>query len=227
MTFIGVDPGRVNDFCTMNVISDRLISAPITPHPSLRKYRTPKAPVVLTRIYDLTSIGILRGAAYPEIARKVHALCLHPMISKPYDLIIDATGVGLALFDMLKAPPYYLSPYGINFTGGNTDTESPWGRNVPKKDLIENLVVLFETERIKIAKSMEHVDTFEEQYNNYSRLANGGFGNLDADIHDDIVTGVAVALWYAEHTYPPFVELPSEEDERPPFNPAKHGLTRR
>jgi len=228
MNIIGVDLGRLADSTTLNILADRLIASPTTPHPSLKKYKGGRPPTILTRVYDVLEIGVLKGYSYPDIARRISMLCNHPKISKPYDLILDATGVGIAVFEMLRAPPYYLNPYGIVSTGGNAPTQSPWGMNVPKKDLIDNFTLLFSQERIKIPRTLEHYDKFEEQYNNFVRLANGGYGNLDESIHDDIVMGVAVALWYGENTYPPYVELP-DEDDKPlkPFDPARHGLTTR
>jgi len=229
MTLIGVDLGRVKDYCTINIFEDRLVERPTTRQPYTRRITPMEAPTMLTRIYDLIELGEMVGVSYPDIAARINKICMNPRVSKPYALVLDATGVGIAVCDMLRAPPYNLFPYGITSTSGAQPSDSPWGKNVPKLDLVTNMLLLFETERIKIAADLAHLDDYRDQLKDFSTIPSRGggkFSNEHEGVHDDFVMGSAVVLWYAENMLQPYIELPTG-GTRPTYNPATHGLTGR
>jgi hypothetical protein len=226
MTIVAVDLGKIKDYATINILEDRLIQRPTTRQPMARTIPVFDVPSMLTRVYDLIELGEMRGVSYPDVASRISRVCTHPKISQPYILVVDATGVGIAVCDLLRGPPYYLSPVGITISGGHTVTESEWGYNVPKPFIVETMEVLMETERFKIAEDLEHLQDFKDQILDFTKLPQKGqsFGAEHDEIHDDFVMGTAIGLWYAERILPPYVELGRPEAKKKPYNPATHGL---
>lgn len=228
MTIVSVDLGKIKDYATINILEDRLIQRPTTRQPMTPNIPIYDVPSMLTRVYDLIELGEMRGVSYPEVAAKISRVCMHPKISQPYTLVVDATGVGIAVCDLLRGPPYFLSPVGITITGGHQVTESEWGYNVPKQSIVEILEVLLETERLKIAEDLEHLQDFKDQILDFVKGPNKrgqSYGAENDEIHDDFVMGTAIGLWYAEKILPPYVELGRPETgKKSHYNPATHGL---
>lgn len=228
MTLIGVDLGRRKDYATVNIFEDHLIQRPVTGQPNTVKIKPMEAPSLLTRVYNLVDMGEMRGVPYPEVARRISVISLHPKISKPYALVVDATGVGIAVIDMLRGDPYRLDPIGVTFTPGRGWRESEVGYNVAKLDLMVNLQLLYETERIRIADGIAHLDEYKEQMKGMTTKINTRgheiFTEESDETHDDFVMGQAIVLWYAEHAMPANVELPSGEADKV-FNPATWGIS--
>jgi len=230
VTIIGVDLGRVFDAAAIVVIEDKLIEVPVTAQPRTRRITPLDIPTLLTRVYGVIEVGRMVRVSYTEVARRLYVLAEHPRISRPYALVIDATGVGIAICDMLRDPPYNLSPIGVTSTPGRSVTESTWGYNVPKQDLMDNLEILLERERLTWSGRMEDVVAYREQMENMRRGVKNKretFGAEDDRIHDDYPSATAVALWYAEKILPPYIDLPNLAGARKQYNPATHGLTGR
>ena len=68
-------------------------------------------------------------------------------------LVVDATGVGASVVDLLRAEG--LDPYDVIITGCD---ESHRGR-VPKRELVSTVAVLLQSGRLKIAEELPHAKT--------------------------------------------------------------------
>lgn len=186
-------------------------------------------PSSLIRIYDCVHMEQMRGVSYPMVADRVKAIADNPLISRDYILVVDATGVGIAVIDMMR--DMGLSPIGITYTSGREITMSEFGYNVPKRDLVVNLQLLYQTGRIRIAADLDLAPAFRDQLKGFTFDAHkegpgSKYGAETEALHDDLVTSAAVALWYAEKVLPPYIELPSgggNGDGK--YNPAKAGLS--
>lgn len=121
-------------------------------------------------------------------------------------LAVDQTGVGRPVVDMLRLHvPLTILP--ITITGGSevTLTESGW--HVPKQSLVSNVVVLMQSDRLKIAPGLPEVGTLVKELQNFKvRITAAGhetFGAWREDQHDDLVLAVALAAWLGEQIGPP------------------------
>ena len=90
----------------------------------------------------------------------------------------------------------------ITITGGNSKPYCRW-YNVPKRDLITNLQVLFQNERLRIAKGLPEGQTFITELMNFKLKVNVKTGHDTYEawregIHDDLVLSVAMAAWFAD-----------------------------
>jgi len=100
-----------------------------------------------------------------------------------------------------------LSPTGITITSGNTvNSDGHGGYMVPKRDLISNVQVLLQTDRLKLAKEMPDVDRLVEELLHFQvKITMSGNDTYEAwrhGSHDDMVLALALACWYGEeHCY--------------------------
>ncbi len=149
------------------------------------------------------------GTPYPAIVDRVQELMrsrqllieeAHGYTKAPY-LIVDATGVGRPVVDLFKQAK--LKPIAVTITGGNAVKSVSGGYNVPKRDLITNLQVLFQNERLRAAKGLAEGKTFIDELLNFKLKVNVTTGHDSYEawregVHDDLVLSVAMAAWYAE-----------------------------
>jgi hypothetical protein len=164
------------------------------------------------------------------VARRIHTLASNPTISRDYLLVVDATGVGLAVIDMLRDPPYRLNPMGITSTSGHAITTSDVGYNVAKLFLVENMQVLAQTGRILVAAGLKHADTFKDQLKGFTAkvtpAGNETYAAQTESLHDDFVMGVAMVLWVAEKFFAHVIQLPRGGDpNKKPYDPARAGIS--
>jgi hypothetical protein len=227
MHLIGVDLGRRNDFAAPVIFEDELYQKPVTIMPDGTPPRYRDVPSLLVRRYNLVDMMQWTGVSYPMTAKRIKNIVDNPQVSRDYILAVDATGVGQAVIDMLRGD-YNLNPIGVTFTSGAAVTMSQYGYNVPKRDLVVNLQLLFQLERVRIAEELELAKEFKGQLEHYSSHVNErGYESFAADAeieHDDLPMAAAIILWYAEKVMAHRIELPQGEPQKP-FNPATHGLT--
>ena len=135
------------------------------------------------------------GTPYPETAQRIGTV-LHALPSRA-DLVIDATGVGRAVVDILRADG--LMPIAVTFTAGKVARGGPDGCRVPKRDLVRVLAGALEDGRLQVARSLPEADVLVQELVAFSRTvsASGSDSYAGRGTHDDIVCAVAVAVWWA------------------------------
>ncbi len=122
-------------------------------------------------------------------------------VAKPkLELLVDKTGVGVAVTDLLKER-------GLRFTavtihGGEKVTHSKGAYNVPKLDLVAALEVPFHTEALKVAEGLQLWGALREELQNFRRKVNtktahASFEHWRETDHDDLVLAAALACWGA------------------------------
>lgn len=124
-----------------------------------------------------------------------------PEIDNDVKLVVDATGVGRPVVDLLRAAG--LRPIPVNITGGNVVTSEHGFRNVPKRDLVTTLQVLLQSKRLKFAKGIPQVKTLIDELLAFQvKISTDGrdtYGNdWRQNPHDDMVLALALACWYGE-----------------------------
>jgi hypothetical protein len=147
---------------------------------------------------------------YPEIAEKVAALMGDPALSPeerigfrlrrtPPRLIVDATGVGTAVSDLLKTGGLRFTR--VTITGGdkaNRSGERSW--RVPKRDLVAALEVPFHKGSLKVAEGLTLWPALQEELLTFRRkinlqTAHDSYEHWRDSDHDDLVLATALACW--------------------------------
>ena len=123
----------------------------------------------------------------------------------PPILAVDATGVGLAVVQILrraKLPISRLVP--ITITSGHTTNQRPdGGFNVPKAELVSSTQSPLQGKRLTIAPALKEAKTLRTELSNFKvkinlASATESFEAWREGQHDDLVLAVCMAVWLGE-----------------------------
>ena len=150
-------------------------------------------------VLEHRELWVATGSGSRYVARRggVVPLAAEPVLVKP-TLVVDATGAGRPVVDMLQAEG--LDPVPVTITGGDQATyERGW--RVPKRDLVGALQVLLQTGRLEVAESLPLAPTLVSELLTFRvridpLTAHDGYGAWREGQHDDLVLALAVAAWY-------------------------------
>jgi hypothetical protein len=154
-------------------------------------------------VWTITGLGRLPlGTPYPAAVERVTALVAS--LLRPLYLMVDATGVGRPVVDMLRAAGGAPTPVSITHKGRTArDQTGAW--SVPKAVLMERMAMAMDQGRLKIICDEMMGRIFAGEARNFVRTVNKlGHGTYEGRrrSHDDIVLAVALALWArAEHSF--------------------------
>lgn len=181
---IGVDLGQAADFTALCVVEKLLPS-------------DPRAAVYHVRHLERPALG----TKYPVVVARVQEMLATPPLSVSTPLVIDKTGVGTAVVDMFAATGE--EPWAVTITGGDEVIREGRHVKVPKREVVGNLVMLFQSERLKIAAGLAEGATLVNELVNFKVKVNLATGNerfaaWRESIHDDLVLAVALACWHGE-----------------------------
>jgi hypothetical protein len=139
------------------------------------------------------------GTPYPDIVEWVAGLMEHPQL-RGATLVVDATGVGAAVLDLLRDRG--LGPVPVWITAGERAEGVGDGWRVPKRDLVAVVQVLLQTGRLKLAAGLPEVVTLAGELRAFSvKFTPGGrdvYGVWREGQHDDLVLALALACWWGE-----------------------------
>jgi hypothetical protein len=182
--FIGLDLGQTQDFTALAV---------------LERSKTVAPAVYSVRHLQRYPLGTPYTAIVPAVARLASA----PLLNGRVTLVVDQTGVGRPLVELLSREPGIPALVPVTITGGHAVTITADGsRHVPKKELVACLQLLFQDRRLKIARGLPEAEVLTQELLNFrvkiTAAANETFGAWRDGQHDDLVLAVALACWLAE-----------------------------
>ena len=141
------------------------------------------------------------GSTYPDIVERAKRL----MAALPADthLVVDATGVGRPVCDMLSERG--LSHQAVTITGGAVATAG----GVPKRDLVSTLLTTLQSGRLKFAGDMPYLKELIDELLNFrvklTAAANDTYEAWRESDHDDLTLALALAAYAAEQYGPSFI----------------------
>ena len=147
------------------------------------------------------------GTPYTEAAERVVKITRSAAMAGRCTLVVDATGVGRPVVDLLKRerPGCLLMP--VNITGGTSESRNGAYYGVPKRDLVTGVQVLLQSGGLQIAAGMPYgaalVEEMAEMRAKVTAAGNTQFGAWREGAHDDLVLAVALACWAARKRYRP------------------------
>jgi hypothetical protein len=144
------------------------------------------------------------GTPYTEIVPAVAALVRSgPLAEAP--VVVDQTGVGRAVVDMLRQAVGWVVP--VTITGGHAVTVAEdHSFHVPKKELVTCLQVVLQSRRLRIVRQLHEAAILVRELQQFqvkiTQAAHETFGVWREGQHDDLVLAVALACWWAERCPP-------------------------
>lgn len=121
---------------------------------------------------------------------------------RPPRLIVDQTGVGRPVVDMLRAAGHK-GLTAVTIHGGDATSREGRDYRVPKRELVSVVQVLLQTDRLAVAASLPHAQTLTKEMLafkvTFSQTGHDTYGNdWRENAHDDLVLAVALAAWAGE-----------------------------
>jgi hypothetical protein len=181
----GLDLGQVSDFTAMVIVQaegtrydQRLVGLPLT-----------RCDVRYIDRYDLNT-------KYEDISLDVGKR--FSKIPKPRYLVVDETGVGRPVMEMLA----YLQPYGITITGGGEPTLiAPMRARVPKRDLVSSAQVALQNKVLRISSKLKSAELLTRELLAFrAKISETGHDTYSAwreKDHDDLVLACSMAVWFS------------------------------
>lgn len=187
--FVGLDLGQAQDYTAIAVV-EKPAHAEEKAVFHLRHIERPRLstpyPVIVARVKELMESEPLRERAH---------------------LIVDATGVGAPVVDLLREAG--LSPTPVTITGGDAVAWEKGGYRVPKRDLVSTLQVLFQSGRLLIAEGLPEAPLLVQELLNFKvriniKTAHDSYEAWREGVHDDLVLATALACWYGNEVHSTF-----------------------
>jgi len=200
--YVGLDLGQSQDYTALAVVQKVPTYDPQTgKHSSelhlkhLERY-TLKTPY--TDIADQVK-SLLTGDPFTT------PVLLNGRVAKPTtELIVDKTGVGVAVTDLLKERRLNYIAVTITGLGQKVNRTGTREYSVPKQDLVSALEVPFHKGTLKVAKGLEGWPKLREELLNFRRKQNKVTAHISYEHwresdHDDLVLAAALACWKATY----------------------------
>ena len=201
---ISVDLGKVNDY-TAITITERIMWREKSKYVNRIWNARNENPRNFKREFHLRHIERLPlGTSYPDIVERIREIYNSPQLAdKNKAIVIDITGVGQPVWDMLIAAKIMPLINGIYLTGGiNSTHEIQVGGmkfTVPKRDLISGLQVAFQNGELQIAAGLPDREILVKELINFKVKINiNGHDQYEADRegeNDDLVLSACMGYW--------------------------------
>lgn len=184
---------------TGNVVVDRRLGLP-----RRETFRRATGPATFALVYQER----FNGRAYPWIVQHVQKLMRSPELNAKAKLVVDSTGVGRPVYQMLRDA--HLEPVGLTIHGGDQVTWAGGIARVPKRDLVGAVQVILQSDRLAFANGLPHLEVLKAELQNFRVkidpvTSHDSYAAWREGDHDDMVLALAVAAWYAqaEHLWQP------------------------
>lgn len=214
--FVGLDPGQATDptglvivekFDRTTVVDERAAQLAAERALSVGRMRlVPRerrgAMTSTESHYDVRHIERLPlGMSYVDVVAYVARLMNRAPLVGTTRLACDATGIGRAVIDQMRAAG--LKPTPVVITAGSAEASGPHGyKRVPKVDIVGQLDVLLHSERLRVAEELQFAGALVDELENfrvrYTARGHETFAAWRESIHDDLVLALGVAVWLGE-----------------------------
>lgn len=203
---LGIDLGKQRDYAAFALIErvEKTID-PNFPTVNSRPIRTKKIRVV-SELHLKYLARIPLKTRYSKICENAKAIINNPDYVGDISLVVDRTGVGDAVMDMMYL--YDLPPIGISITNGSKVNSTKEGYNVPKREIATSLVSAYQTQRFKMPppSKLPIIETFVEELQGFKMKIDKETGHDSYEawlekIHDDLVMAVGILVWWFDKTF--------------------------
>ena len=189
---VGVDLGRRQDHAGIAVIEERRVKTGW----DAANWRDTFEIETTVRYLERMPLG----TSFTSVVSRVKTVTDSLKDEPPAAVVVDATGLGAPVVEMMKLAELRCQVAPVTITSGDQVTmEDGWWK-VPKRELVANLQVMLEERRLKVAGGIPEAATLvrEMQEMRVKITASGReqWAARRKGEHDDLVTAVALAAWW-------------------------------
>ena len=203
--FIGLDLGQKQDYTAIAIIETASQYTGL----DWRSYEHKHLNYVNVRHLE----RIRLGTSYLAVVERLRQIVNSRELVGRCTVVMDATGLGGPVLDLLRAAGLGCEIVPVTITGGDRETYSGGMWRVPKRDLINRLQLLFERKELQIASRLREAATFAGELMSMrikvSVAGHDSYAAARESAHDDLVLAVALACWRAKGN----LSRPSSEPE--------------
>ena len=153
-------------------------------------------------------VKLAKGMPYDQQVKECRSLFFQ---YQDATLLIDRTGVGLPICDMIVAGG--LRPIQVSLTAGDMLNEPEPGKvNLPKRDMVASITKIIQERRIKVARGCENAPLFRKELKAFQlKVSASGHNTYNAaqGSHDDTITAVGLCLWRGDKGVRNFANEPT------------------
>ena len=142
--FVGLDLGQMRDHSALAVVERDEIFVGEMDHAT---YERPRVRRFRVRYLERLALG----TSYPTVVERVRQVVRQRPLMSRCTLIMDATGVGTPVLDLMRQANLGCGIVPVNLTGGDLVSQSGSLWNVPKQVLISGLLVMLEKKELALS----------------------------------------------------------------------------
>ncbi len=195
--FVGVDLGQSHDYSTMAVIERKELRGEWDAGVWAWKKE------VALRLRHVERMDL--GTPYPRVVERITEVTRSRELAGRCTLVVDGTGVGRPVVDLLRAARPGCTIMAVTATGGMQETSEGGYYCVPKRDLIVGLQVYLQCGELELAAGLRHgTELMEEMAGMQVQVSDAGREQYGArgPGHDDLVFAVALGCWGVRKLHP-------------------------
>lgn len=194
--FLGVDLGQSKDPTALAVI-ERIVTTDLNCRDGVT-FQHPQTVSLALRYLERPKLA----TPYPDLVARIAAVSLAPPLAQNCEVVLDATGVGRPVVDMLRAEQLGGKLVPVVIIPGEKQSFGEGGYwRVPKRDLVTALAIALQKREIHIADGMPLTSVLLSEMLNFkmkiTAAANDTYEAWRSGQHDDLVLAVALAVWRA------------------------------
>lgn len=188
MTFIiSLDPAQLRDWSAVAVVE--------------MKFAPQEGAKSAHFKYELKAMNRKQGLPYDQIVNWVVGIINNPKFNQgqPPVFLLDATGVGVAVKDMLRAKG--IRPKAITITAGEATTRVGPEFHVGKARLIGKFLGAFDAGKVEVNPNMPIWPQVEREMLSFrAEMSTQGRVKMEAEQgeNDDMLLALCMAVWYGE-----------------------------
>ena len=135
------------------------------------------------------------GTSYPAIIDRLKSLIARLPPHERHRVLVDRTGCGRPVVDLMRKEKLEIVPVTIAFSGSVSGGQH-YGFTVPKRELVSNLAILLQSDRLKIPPSLSEAPAMIEELQNFrikfTKAGNDTYEAWRESDHDDLVLAAAI-----------------------------------
>jgi hypothetical protein len=192
--FVGLDLGQSQDHSALAVVERDEVLLDEMDYATYERQRARRY-----RVRFLERLAL--GTPYPRVVDRVRDVVGRRALVGRCTLVMDATGVGAPVLDLLRLAKLGCGIVPVNLTGGDRESQSNGVWNVPKRNLVTGLLVMLEKKELGLSMRVASARILDRELAGMeARVTRSGhlsFGAWREGEHDDLVMAAALACWRA------------------------------
>ena len=188
MFYLGLDLGQRRDYTALAIV-ERI-------EQRLAWMASPPTPLGVRYLERMAL-----GTPYPDVVSRVCEILRDPRMAGQSHLVVDSTGVGAPVMDLLRRAGLLANLTAVIITGGDHAHFSGDQWHVPKRELLATLEIALECGDLKISRRLREAERLVKEFESM-RLdprTNGRWKmEAEGNAHDDLVLALSLACWKAK-----------------------------